>query len=368
MDHSTADSDKCLSSRIAAFTPYAAGESKLAGRQSVIKLSSNEAPRGPSEAAKAAFRAAVDDLSLYPSSGHEALRAAVAENYGIDPERIVCGAGSDEVLALVAQAFAGPGTEVIHTRHSFLMYPIFAKAVGAHPVSVDESERRAEIGNIVQSCNSRTRIVYLANPSNPTGTMLDGSELRTLADSLPKTVILVLDGAYAEFSDMDDGSMRLAHDRDNVVATRTFSKIHGLAALRVGFGYGSARIMSVLNRIREPFNVSGPSQAAAVAALGDRDFIARSQRENAANRKRLRKRLAELGVLTDRSFANFVLARFKDDAEAAACDDWFRKDGIIVRRMEAYGFSDCLRISIGTESDCDAVVQSIAAFRAFGAQ
>ena len=347
---------------LAAITPYSAGEAVIDGRDTAIKLSSNESPFGPGPAARAALRQALGGLGKYPSRDHSGLRSAIAAAHGFDAGRIVCGAGSDEILALIARGFAGQDTEIIHPRHGFLMYPIIAQSVGATPVEVAETSRRVDAENILAACTGRTRIVYIANPSNPTGTMLGADELAALADALPRSVILVLDCAYAEFADGLDCGESLAENRENVVMTRTFSKIHGLASLRIGYGYGPASIIDVLNLIREPFNVSGPAQAAAAAAAGDLDHIADCRAHNAEWRAWLRQRLADAGVSVDRSFANFVLARFASADAARACDSWLRQDGIIVRRMEAYKLPDCLRITIGDKAACEAAAASVDAY------
>ncbi len=353
---------------IAAITPYSAGEAVIEGRDTAIKLSSNESPFGPGPAAGAALRTALGDLGTYPSRDHAALRNAIAAAQGLDADRIVCGAGSDEILALIAQAFAGPGAEIVHPRHGFLMYPIIARSVGATPVAAGETCRRADIGKIVAACTDRTRIVYIANPSNPTGTMLDAEELAALADALPGSAVLVLDCAYGEFADGRDCGESLAQRRENVVMTRTFSKIHGLASLRIGYGYGPAAIIDVLNLVRGPFNVSGPAQAAAAAAAADFEHIERCRTHNAEWRAWLRRRLIDAGVGVDESFANFVMARFASADAARACDSWLRRDGIIVRRLEAYELPHCLRITIGGEAACVAAAESVEAFMRGGGQ
>ena len=315
---------------------YVAGDDKIEGRTDVVKLSSNENPFGPGTLALKALAGSLGGIARYPSTDHADLRAAIAETHGFDPERIVCGAGSDEVLGLICHAFAGNGAEVMHTRHGFLMYPILAKAVGAEPVEIDETERRVDVERILDGLTSRTRIIFLANPNNPTGTMLDSAELQRLADGLPQNVLLVLDGAYVEYAGIDDGSAHLAESRPNVVITRTFSKIHGLASLRIGFGYGPRRVIEVLDLLRNPFNVGGPALAAAAAAVRDTGHIERSRIHNSEMRQFMAKRLAEAGVPSDRSYANFVLARFESPQAAQACDAALRSAGIIVRRTDAY--------------------------------
>ncbi len=347
---------------LASIKPYEAGEAKIDGLDSVIKLSSNESPFGPGPAARDSLRNAWDGLGRYPSSDHAALRQAIQKAHGFDAQRIVCGAGSDEILGLLAQAFCEPGAEVVYTRHGFLMYPIFARAVGAVPIQAEEPERKIDVSALLDVCTARTRLIYLANPSNPTGNMLADDDLVKLADSLDSNMILVVDGAYAEFADGHDMAARLAETRCNVVVTRTFSKIHGLAALRIGYGYGPPDIIDAVARIRAPFNVSGPAQMAATAAVGDHEHVRFCQQHNERWRYWLRSKLCEAGLAVDESLTNFVLARFAGDTEADECDRWLRSCGIIVRKMTAYQLGDCLRISIGSESACRAVAASITDF------
>ena len=295
---------------------YQGGELRLAGHSEVLKLSSNENPFGPSPRALAAFREAAGSLHLYPSSDHAALRSAIGEVHGLDPARIICGAGSDEIIAFLTQAYAGPGAEVIHTEHGFGMYRISALAAGATPVEVKERERRTDVDAILAAANARTALVFVANPNNPTGTMIPAAEIERLAAGLPARTLLVLDGAYAEFVEGFDGHAGLVEARDNVVMTRTFSKIHGLGGLRVGWGYGPAHVIEVLNRVRGPFNLSTAALVAAEAAIRDTGYAAHCRAENARNRAALATALAEVGVPSDPSEANFLLARFRDAAEA----------------------------------------------------
>ena len=242
---------------------YQGGESKLPGHAKPLKLSSNENPDGPSPRAVDAYRAAAGSLHLYPSTDHAALRAAIGEVHGLDPVRVICGAGSDEIIAFLAQAYAGPGGEVIHTEHGFGMYRIAALAAGARPVEVPERERRTDVDAILAACSARTALVFVANPNNPTGTMIGAEEIARLAEGVPPQALLVLDGAYAEYVEGFDGHAALVEARDNVVMTRTFSKIYGLGGLRIGFGYGPAHVIDVLNRVRGPFNLSTAALEAA---------------------------------------------------------------------------------------------------------
>lgn len=345
---------------------YQGGDSKLSGHANVLKLSSNENPLGPPEAAKAAVRETLHDMHRYPSTDHAALRAAIGEVNGLDPDRIICGAGSDEIIAFLCQSYAGPGTEVIHTEHGFGMYRISALAAGATPVEVPERERVTDVDAILGAVTPATRLVFIANPNNPTGTMIGEAELALLADGLPGHVLLVLDGAYAEYVGGYDAGAAIINARDNVVMTRTFSKLYGLGGMRIGWGYGPQAIIDVLNRVRGPFNLSQAALAAAEAAVCDRVFAELARTENARWRDWLAGALAEVGVPSDTSTANFILARFADEAEALACDDHLRSEGIIVRRVAGYNLPHCLRITVGDEAACRRVAAVIGAFKGAG--
>lgn len=342
---------------------YKGGESRIEGRSDVLKLSSNENPFGTSESAKAAFLRSIHGLHRYPPTDHAALRAAIAEVHGLDVGRIICGAGSDEIITFLCQSYAGPGDEVIHTEHGFSMYRISALASGARPVEIRERERKVDVDAILAGVTDRTRLVFIANPANPTGTMIGGNETARLAAELPPQVLLVLDGAYAEYVDGFDGGAALVDSRDNVVMTRTFSKLYGLGGLRIGWGYGPAHVVDTLNRVRGPFNLSETQLVTAEAAMRDRDWADRCRAENARMRDWLQHALAELGVPSDTSSANFVLARFASEAEAGACEAALREDGIVVRKVAGYKLPECLRITVGTEADCRRVVASVRRFR-----
>jgi histidinol-phosphate aminotransferase len=283
--------------------------------------------------------------------------------HGLDPARVICGVGSDEIITFLCQAYAGPGDEVIHTEHGFLMYRISTLAVGATPVEVPERERTTDVDAILAACNRRTRLVFIANPNNPTGTMIAQAELARLADGMPKQAILVLDGAYAEYVEGYDAGRALIEARENVVMTRTFSKIYGLGGLRIGWGYGPQHIIEVLNRIRGPFNLSTTQLEVAEAAVRDQDWVAKCRSENSRMRAWLAEALAELGVPSDTSTANFVLARFADAAEAEACDAYLKSQGLIVRQVSGYKLPHCLRITVGDESSCRRVAHAVAQFK-----
>lgn len=342
---------------------YQGGASHVAGHENVLKLSSNENPFGPSPAAVKAYEAEGRMLHRYPSSDHAELRAAIAGVYALDPARIICGAGSDEIIAFLCQAYAGPGTEVIHTEHGFAMYRISALAAGATPIEVAERERVTDVDAILAACTEKTRLVFIANPNNPTGTMIGPADVARLAEGLPPQALLVLDGAYAEYVEGYDGGAALVDARENVVMTRTFSKIYGLGGLRIGWGYGPAHVIDVLNRVRGPFNLGNSALAAAAAAVCDVAYTDHCRVENARWRTWLADALAELGVPSDVSLANFILARFASRAEAEACDTYLQSKGLIVRRVAGYNLPTCLRITVGDESGCRRVVHAVRQFK-----
>ena len=342
---------------------YQGGQSHVVGVANVLKLSSNENPFGASDRTKEAFQRAVHSLHRYPSTDHAGLRQAIAEVYGLDAKRIICGAGSDEIITFLCQAYAGPGDEVVHTEHGFLMYAISARAVGATPVSVPERERTTDVDAILSACTDRTKLVFLANPNNPTGTMIGQGEIARLASGLPPQALLVLDGAYAEYVAGYDGGAALVDGRDNVVMTRTFSKIFGLGGLRIGWGYGPDHVIDVLNRVRGPFNLSTAALDAAETAVRDQDWVNKCRSENTRMRAWLAETLAEFGVPSDTSTANFILARFQSEAEATACDAFLKERGLIVRQVASYGLPHCLRITVGDEASCRRVAHAIGQFK-----
>ena len=329
----------------------------------VVKLSSNENPFGPSDRAKDAFGRSVHQIHRYPTTDHAALRAAIASVHGLDAGRVICGVGSDEIIHFLCQAYVGPKDEVVFTEHGFLMYRISTMAAGGVPVEVAERDRTTDVDAILKACNRRTKLVFIANPNNPTGTMISAAEVARLADGIPKQAILVLDGAYAEYVDGFDGGLSLIEARSNVVMTRTFSKIYGLGGLRVGWGYGPKPIIDVLNRIRGPFNLSNTQLETAEAAVLDQDHITRCRADNTRMRHWLALALAELGIPSDTSMTNFILARFASQDEAEACDAFLQKQGLIVRRVASYKLPQCLRITVGDEASCRRVAHAIAQFK-----
>lgn len=342
---------------------YEGGKAAVAGVTNVVKLSSNENPFGPSDKAKEAFARSVHHLHRYPSTDHAALREAIGEVHGLNPAQIICGVGSDEIITFLCQAYAGPKDEVVFTEHGFLMYRISALAVGATPVEVAERERTTDVDAILKACNRRTRLVFIANPNNPTGTMISQAEIERLADGLPPQALLVLDGAYAEYVEGFDGGAAVVSSRGNVFMTRTFSKIYGLGGLRIGWGYGPKAVIDVLNRIRGPFNLSSTQLETAEAAVRDQDHVNRCRADNARMRVWLAEALAALGVPSDTSMANFILARFASQDEAEACDAFLQTQGLIVRRVASYKLPNCLRITVGDEASCRRVAHAIGQFK-----
>ena len=342
---------------------YVGGKAEVDGVSDVVKLSSNENPFGPSEAAQKAFCDAAHQLHRYPSTDQAPLREAIAQAHGLDPDRIICGAGSDEIITFLCQAYAGVGDEVLFTEHGFSMYRISALAAGATPVEAKERERITDVDALLAACTDKTRLVFVANPNNPTGTMIGGNEISRLADGLPPQALLVLDGAYAEYVPGFDGGAALVAARENVVMTRTFSKIYGLGGLRIGWGYGPKQVIDVLNRIRGPFNLSEAQMAAAIAAVQNQDYVKKCRDENTRLRAWLAEALAELGVPSDTSTANFILARFASEQEALACDAYLKSHGIIVRTVAGYKLPNCLRITVGDEASCRRVAHAIAGFK-----
>lgn len=342
---------------------YKGGDSSVEGISNVLKLSSNENPLGPSDAAKEAVRRAAHDLHRYPATDHAALRQAIADVWHLEADRIFCGVGSGDILKLLGEAYAGVGDEVVFTEHGFSMYPIYAHSVGATPVIVPEKDRVMDVDAILKACTKKTRIVYIANPSNPTGTMLGDADLAKLAAGVPKTALLVIDGAYAEFVEGYDAGASLVEEYDNVVMTRTFSKIYGLGGMRVGWGYAAQDIIDILNRVRGPFNLSSAALLAAEAAVRDTAHLEKCRRENTKWRDWMSNALAEIGVPSDTSTANFILARFGSETEVDGCDAHLRSEGILVRKVAGYGLPNCLRITVGDEASCRRVVHAITQFK-----
>ena len=343
---------------------YVGGESKIKGVDRILKLSSNEGPFGPSPKAVEAMELAAKTAHRYPDGGAITLRQAIAERFDLDADRIVCGAGSDELISLLTYTYAGPGDEVLYSEHGFLMYPIAAKAAGATPVKAPETDLRTDVENLLAAVTDKTRIVFVANPNNPTGTYLSLAELEALRAGLPQDVLLVIDAAYAEFVNRNDYSagLELVNAGQNTVMTRTFSKLFALGGLRVGWGYFPTEIADVMNRVRGPFNVNSMAQAAGVASMQDVDFQSKSAQHTIEWVDKTQSALNALGIETTQSVANFILARFGTEERALAVDTYLRERGIIVRRMASYGLPDCLRVSIGAADEMELFLATVKEF------
>ena len=331
--------------------PYVPGASSATGGDTVYKLSSNESALGASPKAIEAYKAAADGLFLYPDGGSVDLREKIAKTYGLDASRIVCGAGSDEILQLLTKAYVGEGDNIIQSEHGFLVYAIAAKSCGAEVRFAPERNLTADVDAMLECVDERTRIVFIANPNNPTGTYVPAASLRRLREKLRDDVILVIDAAYAEYmeeADYESGE-KIVEEFNNVVMTRTFSKIYGLAAVRLGWGYCPPAIADVLNRIRGPFNVTAAAQAAGAAALEDQGFVAENRDFNRSERDWLAQQLGRLGLDHVRSFGNFILVKFPEEGErnAGAMLSYLKDNGVIVREMGPYKLGAFLRVSIG---------------------
>ncbi|MBN9584795.1 MAG: histidinol-phosphate transaminase [Afipia sp. 62-7] len=348
---------------IAPYTPGKSGAG-LTGR--VFKLSANETPLGPSPKAIEAYKAAADHLEDYPEGSSRALRETIGRTYGLDPDRIICGAGSDELLNYLAHTYLGPGDEAIHTAHGFLVYPIATLSNGATNVIAPEKNLTADIDAILNAVTPRTKLVWLANPNNPTGTYVPFDEVKRLRTSLPSHVLLVLDAAYSEYVTRNDyeAGIELVATTDNTVMARTFSKIHGLAALRVGWMYGPANIIDAVNRIRGPFNVSIPASEAAIASLEDTAHQDTSRAHNEKWRAWLTEEVGKLGLEVTPSVANFILIHFPQEKGKTAedADAFLTKRGLILRALKNYKLPHALRMTVGTEEANRLVVAALAEF------
>jgi histidinol-phosphate aminotransferase len=348
--------------------PYVPGKDSIDGKETVAKLSSNEGALGPSPKAMAAYAKAAAELHRYPDGDTARLRKAIGRHYGLDPARIVCGAGSDEILNLLVRAYCGPGDELLYSQYGFLMYAINALGVGATPVAAPAKDYGSDIDALLAAVTPKTRIVCLANPNNPTGTYVSKDDVRRLHAGLPKDVLLIIDAAYAEYVSKNDyeSGVELVDQAENVVMTRTFSKIYGLGGLRLGWMYGPAGIVDVMSRLRQPFNVNLAAQIAGVAALEDIAHTDASRTNNDIWVPWLSAELTKLGLAPVPSVGNFVLVGFGSKERAVAANDWMMNDGLIPRMVAGYGLPEHLRITVGTEAEVKAVQASLAGFVAAG--
>lgn len=342
---------------------YVPGKSAISGKKA-IKLSSNENALGSSPLALAAYTKHGEDVFRYADGSCTLLREKLAQKNNIDAGRIVCGAGSDENIALITHAFAGQDDEVIYTEHGFLMYPISAKRVGAMSVKVPEKNLKADVDAIIAAITDKTRIIFIANPNNPTGSYLNANEVARLIDKTPKNVLIVLDHAYDEFVTASDypNALALVEKNDNVVVTRTFSKIYGLASLRIGWSYSSQYVADILNKIRGPFNVGGPAQVAAAAALDDDKFLEKSKEHNQKWREILTEEIAKCDfdgtkIIVHPSQGNFILLDFGSENSCQKANEFFLENGFVLREMSAYGLPNCLRMTVGSEEENSRIIQ-----------
>jgi len=330
------------------------------------QLSANESALGPSPAAIEAFHAAARGLHLYPDGGANILRRVIGERHGLNPDHIVCGNGSDELLSLLSHAYLRPDDEVVFSEHAFLIYRIATLANDATPVIVPEPELRVDVDQLVARVTAKSRIVFLANPNNPTGTYLSGRELHRLHAGLPTHTLFVIDAAYAEFVQREDyeAGIELVSRFDNVVMTRTFSKAYGLAGLRVGWAFCPGAVADVLNRVRGPYNVSVAAQAAAAAAMDDRAYLDRAIAHNETWRQWVATEIRKLGLRVDEGVANFVLVHFSQQGarNAKAADEFLLKHGVALRPVGAYGLPHCLRLTIGLEEANRVAVEALSEF------
>jgi histidinol-phosphate aminotransferase len=352
-------------------SPYVAGKSKAAiDGQKILKLSSNENTLGPSPKAIKAFTDHASKLYRYPDASAADLRSAIAGVYGLNAERIVCGSGSDELIGLLVHAYAGEGDEVLYNEYGFLMYKIYAQGNGASPVTAPEKNLTADVNALLARVTERTKILFLANPNNPTGSYIPATELKRLRAELPPHIILAIDGAYSEYADQADYStgIELVEEAEkngthNTVMLRTFSKIYGLSSLRLGWGYFPSAIADVLNRVRGPFNISGAAITTGIAAVEDTEYTAQIKAHNTKWRNWLASKLSKLGLTVYPSIANFILVEFPAQGKTASgANNYLMERGIIPREVAGYGLPLCLRITIGTEEENHAVAHELQAF------
>lgn len=330
----------------------------------VAILSANENPAGASASAIKATADAARGLHRYPDGGSVALRKALGELHGLDPERIICGAGSDELITFLIRAYAGPGDEVLYSEHGFAMYRITALTVGATPVAAPETDLRTDVESILSMVSPATKLVFIANPNNPTGSYLSRDEVAEIAKRLPGNVILALDAAYAEYVSRNDYSAGedLVDQYPNVVMLRTFSKIYGLAALRLGWAFGQADVIGAMNRLRSPFNVNAAAQAAGLAAVRDQAFIEKSRTENDRWLAWLSAQLSDMGLHVPPSVGNFVLAGFADEDTANRAAAFLESRGVVPRKVGSYHLPTYLRITVGLERECHMLVDALRDF------
>jgi histidinol-phosphate aminotransferase len=349
---------------ILSIEPYVGGESKIPGVNRIVKLSSNEGAFGVPPGVQAAYAKLATELHRYPDGGAKALREAIGARFGLDPARIVCGNGSDELIGALILSYGGEGTELVMSAHGFVMYDIAGRYAGCQVIKVPERNLCADVDAMLAAVGPRTRLMFLANPNNPTGSMLPAAEVTRLRASLREDVLLVLDSAYAEYvtrPDYDPGTA-LVEAGTNTVMTRTFSKVFGLGGVRLGWCYAPPHIVDILNRVRGPFNVNAPAMVAGIAALAEPGWVETSVAHNDAWRAKLSDGLRALGLTVHPSEGNFILADFGTAEKAGAADAALKARGLIVRAMGAYSLPQCLRITIGNAEECTMVLEALGAF------
>ncbi|MBX7147146.1 MAG: histidinol-phosphate transaminase [Alphaproteobacteria bacterium] len=352
--------------------PYIGGDAALPNQTKVLRLASNENPLGPSPKSMNAYRNYDHQLHRYPDGSALKLRQAIGNFFNLNYQHIVCSAGSEELISLLAQAFAGPGDEIIHSQYGFLMYAIAAKTVGATIISAPEKNFKSDVDAIIKLITKKTKIIFLANPNNPTGTYLSINDIEKLYAHIPDHTLLVLDAAYAEYIDQNDFNAGefLVNKNKNVIMLRTFSKIFGLASLRLGWCYAHPFVIDILNRVRNPFNVSAPAQVAGLAALDDEEHIIRSRNHNKKWLAWTTTELKEIGINIIPSIGNFILLCFSpiDNykgptalgiEKANKLHSYLNSHGILPRKVGAYGLDDCLRLTIGTEEEAKFTIDTI---------
>jgi len=347
--------------------PYIAGEASIPGFEHPAKLSSNESPLGPSPLAIQAYQREAGELMRYPDGAAVELRQAIARAHGLDMDQVVCGTGSEQLIDCVCRGYVSPGDEVIFTEYAFVCYLISTLAAGGIPVKAPEKDLTADVDAILDRVTPRTRVVFLANPNNPTGTWISRDELHRLRARLPQKVLLVVDAAYAEYCKVAEysfGEELVNADEGNTVVLHTFSKIYGLAALRVGWAHCPRDVALVMHRVRGVFNVSAPAQAAAVAALDDPAHTAAARKHNDQWLPWLREHVENLSLPVTPSIGNFLLIHFDSVDDCRSADAFLRGRGLILRPVANYGLPQCLRLSVGLEKENRDVVKALADWRA----
>lgn len=353
---------------IEAIKPYEQGKSQVGNLKEIIKLSSNENALGSSKKAVLAYKKHVNKLFRYADGSCLALRTAIGEKYKIEANNIVCGAGSDEMIALLIQAFAGEGDEIIYSEYGFLMYPISAARFGAKSIAAKEVNLTTNIDNILSLIGPKTKMIFIANPNNPTGSYINKAEIEKLIENTPKNILIVLDLAYGEFVTLSNNEyvdvFDLINRNENVVMLRTFSKIYGLASLRLGWSYSSPYVAQILNKTRGPFNVSGAAMEAGIAAINDEDFVKKSINHNNKWLKIVIGKLEKIKIKCHPSIANFILIDFLNTDKCRKANKFLLENGVILRDMTSYKLETCLRMTIGKKMENLKVIELLEKFQA----